>query len=118
MWSASARTRGSSPDPASIQDGSFFFFRNCGAVRREALQRPEVKAFMEFGPSMNQAAISKASNIVSMTDTQQAAFSKQGSTGSPACPVDDGALHFAAYISLIRGPSARSRAEESDRDLD
>ena len=46
----------------------------------KALQRPEVKAFMEFVVK-NQAAIAKASKIVSMTDTQ-GAESKQG--GRPA----------------------------------
>ena len=64
------------PDPASIQDGSYkplsrplFMYPS-----DKALQRPEVKAFMEFVVN-NQAAIAKASNIVSMTD-QQAAESK------------------------------------------
>ncbi len=64
------------PDPASIQDGSYkplsrplFMYPS-----DKALQRPEVKAFMEFVVN-NQAAIAKASNIVSMTD-EQAAESK------------------------------------------
>jgi phosphate transport system substrate-binding protein len=65
------------PDPASIQDGSYkplsrplFMYPS-----DKALQRPEVKAFMEFVVN-NQTAIAKASNIVSMTDAQ-AAESKQ-----------------------------------------
>jgi phosphate transport system substrate-binding protein len=65
------------PDPASIQDGSYtplsrplFMYPS-----DKALQRPEVKAFMEFVVN-NQADIAKAANIVPMTDAQ-AAESKQ-----------------------------------------
>jgi phosphate transport system substrate-binding protein len=61
------------PDPASIQDGSYkplsrplFMYPS-----DKALQRPEVKAFMEFVVN-NQADIAKASKIVSMTDAQAA----------------------------------------------
>ena len=61
------------PDAASIQDGSYkplsrplFMYPS-----DKALQRPEVKAFMEFVVN-NQAAIAKASKIVSMTDAQAA----------------------------------------------
>jgi phosphate transport system substrate-binding protein len=59
------------PDPASIQDGSYkplsrplFMYPS-----DKALQRPEVKAFMEFIVN-NQADIAKAANIVPMTDAQ------------------------------------------------
>ena len=59
------------PDAASIQDGSYkplsrplFMYPS-----DKALARPEVKAFMEFVVN-NQAAIAKASKIVSMTDAQ------------------------------------------------
>jgi phosphate transport system substrate-binding protein len=65
------------PDPASIQDGSYtplsrpiFMYPS-----DKALQRPEVKAFMEFVVN-NQAAIANAADIVPMTDAQ-AAESKQ-----------------------------------------
>ena len=61
------------PDPASIQDGSYkplsrplFMYPS-----DKALQRPEVKAFMEFVVN-NQADIAKAANIVPMTDAQAA----------------------------------------------
>ncbi len=64
------------PDPATIQDGSYkplsrplFMYPS-----DKALQRPEVKAFMEFVVN-NQADIAKAANIVPMTE-QQAAESK------------------------------------------
>ena len=64
------------PDAASIQDGSYaplarplFMYPS-----DKALQRPEVKAFMEFVVN-NQAAIAEASQIVAMTD-EQAAESK------------------------------------------
>ena len=70
------------PDPASIQDGSYkplsrplFMYPS-----DKALQRPEVKAFMEFVVN-NQADIAKAANIVPMTDAQ-ASESKTG--GRPA----------------------------------
>ena len=59
------------PDPTSIQDGSYkplsrplFMYPS-----DKALQRPEVKAFMEFVVN-NQADIAKAANIVPMTDAQ------------------------------------------------
>jgi phosphate transport system substrate-binding protein len=65
------------PDPASIQDGSYtplsrpiFMYPS-----DKALQRPEVKAFMEFVVN-NQAAIANAADIVPMTDAQ-ATESKQ-----------------------------------------
>jgi len=64
------------PDPASIQDGSYkplsrpIFMYPSG----KALQRPEVKAFMEFVVT-NQKEIAEAANIIAMTD-QQAAESK------------------------------------------
>ena len=61
------------PDAATIQDGSYkplsrplFMYPS-----DKALQRPEVKAFMEFVVN-NQAAIAKASKIVGMTDAQAA----------------------------------------------
>ena len=61
------------PDAASIQDGSYtplarplFMYPS-----DKALQRPEVKAFMEFVVN-NYAAIAKASKIVPMTDAQAA----------------------------------------------
>jgi phosphate transport system substrate-binding protein len=64
------------PDPASIQDGSYkplsrplFMYPSA-----KALQRPEVKAFMEFIVN-NQADIAKAAGFVGMT-SQQAAESK------------------------------------------
>ena len=64
------------PDPASIQDNSYtplsrplFMYPS-----DKALQRPEVKAFMEFVVT-NQKAIADAAGFVSMTD-QQAADSK------------------------------------------
>jgi phosphate transport system substrate-binding protein len=59
------------PDPNSIQDGSYkplsrplFMYPS-----DKALQRPEVKAFMEFVVN-NQADIAKAAKIVPMTDAQ------------------------------------------------
>jgi phosphate transport system substrate-binding protein len=59
------------PDAASIQDGSYkplsrplFMYPS-----DKALQRPEVKAFMEFVVN-NYADIAKASKIVPMTDAQ------------------------------------------------
>ena len=61
------------PDAASIQDGSYkplsrplFMYPS-----DKALQRPEVKAFMEFVVN-NQQAIAEASQIVPMTDAQAA----------------------------------------------
>jgi phosphate transport system substrate-binding protein len=61
------------PDAASIQDGSYtplarplFMYPS-----DKALQRPEVKAFMEFVVN-HYAAIAKASKIVPMTDSQAA----------------------------------------------
>lgn len=64
------------PDPASIQDGSYtplsrplFMYPS-----DKALQRPEVKAFMEFVVN-NQQAIADAAGFVAMTE-QQAADSK------------------------------------------
>jgi phosphate transport system substrate-binding protein len=64
------------PDPASIQDGSYtplsrplFMYPS-----DKALQRPEVKAFMEFLVN-NQQAIADAAGFVAMTE-QQAADSK------------------------------------------
>lgn len=64
------------PDPASIQDGSYkplsrplFMYPS-----DKALQRPEVKAFMEFVVN-NQQAIAEAAGFVAMTE-QQAADSK------------------------------------------
>jgi phosphate transport system substrate-binding protein len=61
------------PDPASIQDGSYkplsrplFMYPS-----DKALQRPEVKAFMEFVVN-NYDAIAKASKIVPMTEAQAA----------------------------------------------
>ena len=61
------------PDAASIQDGSYtplarplFMYPS-----DKALQRPEVKAFMEFVVN-NYDAIAKASKIVAMTDAQAA----------------------------------------------
>jgi phosphate transport system substrate-binding protein len=64
------------PDAASIKDGSYtplarplFMYPS-----DKALQRPEVKAFMEFVVN-NQAAIAEAAKIVPLTD-EQAAESK------------------------------------------
>jgi phosphate transport system substrate-binding protein len=64
------------PEPASIQDGSYtplsrplFMYPS-----DKALQRPEVKAFMEFIVT-NQADIAKAAGFVGMTE-QQATESK------------------------------------------
>jgi phosphate transport system substrate-binding protein len=61
------------PDPASIQDGSYkplsrplFMYPS-----DKALQRPEVKAFMEFVVT-NQQAIAEAAGFVAMTDAQAA----------------------------------------------
>ena len=61
------------PDAETIQDGSYkplsrplFMYPS-----DKALQRPEVKAFMEFVVD-NQAEIAKASKIVPMTDAQAA----------------------------------------------
>jgi phosphate transport system substrate-binding protein len=65
------------PDPASIQDGSYtplsrplFMYPS-----DKALQRPEVKAFMEFVVT-NQKAIADAAQFVALTDAQ-ASESKQ-----------------------------------------
>jgi phosphate transport system substrate-binding protein len=65
------------PDAASIQDGSYKPLSRPLLMypSNKALQRPEVKAFMEFVVN-NQAEIAKASKIVGMTDAQ-AAESKQ-----------------------------------------
>jgi phosphate transport system substrate-binding protein len=61
------------PDPASIQDGSYkplsrplFMYPS-----DKALQRPEVKAFMEFVVN-NQQAIADAAGFVALTDAQAA----------------------------------------------
>ncbi len=61
------------PDGASIQDGSYtplsrplFMYPSA-----KALERPEVKAFMEFVVD-NQADIAKAAKIIAMTDAQAA----------------------------------------------
>ena len=61
------------PDPTSIQDGSYkplsrplFMYPS-----DKALQRPEVKAFMEFVVN-NQQAIAEAAGFVAMTDAQAA----------------------------------------------
>jgi phosphate transport system substrate-binding protein len=65
------------PDAASIQDGSYKPLSRPLLMypSDKALQRPEVKAFMEFVVT-NQEAIAKAANIVPMT-ADQAAESKQ-----------------------------------------
>ena len=78
------------PDPTSIQDGSYkplsrplFMYPS-----DKALQRPEVKAFMEFVVN-NQQAIAEAAGFVAMTDAQ-AAESKTEGRPPGRRPVGDG----------------------------